>query len=211
MANIFATLTTSDVQALLAGCNGKAWQDILVAVRDCDVDGRSLSEHMGSPASLAEFFRENLDCAMNAFVANQFHQKLLAAAAAAGGGGGGGGSGGGGGGGGGGAEPPVPGGGAAMVPLRVQFSRAGGGNMKITVEVPVAATPAVARRCLMDRLGLPLSATLVLSHAGRPLQDTNAAGGPIVDWASLSVVHAVQLPVDTPLTLSNADTHAAVA
>jgi hypothetical protein len=200
---LVASLSTGDVQALLAGCTGKVWLNILDAVRDNEVDGQSLSEQMESPASLAEFFREDLDCVMTTFVAKQFHQKLLAAGGVRG------------------PPPPPPAPADAvakkltgtMVPLRVQFSRAGGeeANMKITVEVPVAATPSIARRCLMDRLGLPLSATLVLSHAGRPLQDTNAAGGPIVDWASLSVVHAVQLPTDTPLTLSNADTHAAVA
>ena len=209
---LVASLSTKDVQALLEGFEGRVWLNVLDAVRDNEVDGQSLSEHMESPASLAEFFREDLDCVMTTFVARQFHQKLLAGGRAGherivGQGGG--------------PPPPPPAPTDAvakkltgtMVPLRVQFSRAGGeeANMKITVEVPVAATAAIARRCLMDRLGLPLSATLVLSHAGRPLQDTNAAGGPIVDWASLSVVHAVQQPTDTPLTLSNADTHAAVA
>jgi hypothetical protein len=97
----------------------------------------------------------------------------------------------------------------------VQFLQAGGGKKKITVEVPVAASPAVVRRCLMDRLALPLSATLELSHAGRSLLDNKAnnvvPGSVVVDWARFSAIDAVQLPVDTPLTLANADAHAAVA
>jgi hypothetical protein len=37
------------------------WLNILQAVCDSEVDGQSLSEHMESPASLAEFFRKGLD------------------------------------------------------------------------------------------------------------------------------------------------------
>jgi hypothetical protein len=226
MAELLAVLSTHQVQGLLAASTGEQWLRILSAVRDNEVDGESLSHHMQSPATLALFFRDQLDCAMTPFAASQLHKKLLVGAggsqAAIG------------------HPPSVRGGGAtiprpaipvAMVQLRVIFSQAGGGaasangssSKKITVEVPVGATPAVVKRCIMDELALPLSATLVLSHAGRSLQeeeednkeahhhpraDTTASA---IRWEDFSVVHAVQLTDSTPLTLANAATHAAVA
>ncbi len=216
-------LSMGEVQALLADATGKEWLRILEVVRDNEVDGDSLSEHMGSPESLARFFREELDCPITPFVSKKLLQKLVgrtaakAAAAVARDDGGGGGA------------------GAAaadarlaqladMAPLRVNFSVAGdghadsdggggGGAKKVTVEVPALATAAAVRRCIIDHLALPLSATLVLTHAGQLLREDDGGGGrPMpIDWTRFSVVHAVQLPGDTPLTLANARAHAAVA
>jgi hypothetical protein len=72
-------LTSIDVQALLAGHTGEAWVRIIKVIRDCEVDGKNLSEHMESPARLAEFFRDELDHVMNAFVAKQLYKTLTEA------------------------------------------------------------------------------------------------------------------------------------
>ncbi len=72
-------LSNAELQALFAHRAGDAWLKLRDAVRDNDIDGRILSEHMESPASLAEFFRVELECAITPFIAKQFHQQLLAA------------------------------------------------------------------------------------------------------------------------------------
>ena len=101
---------------------------------------------------------------------------------------------------------------AVLTSVRVQFtpsSRAddgGGGTKQITLGVPSPAPPRTVVRCLLDRLGLHLSTTIVLTHAGRRLN-----GDQDINWAALSIVYAAQLAQDTPLTLDNLDTHPVMA
>ena len=104
---------------------------------------------------------------------------------------------------------------APGLPLRIQFSRAGSSGeapQKVTVDIPATATAAIAKRCIIDHLNLPLTTSLVLSHAGKQLsQEESTADGAVVDWAGFSMVHAVALGDGLLLSLENVQEHPAVA
>eukprot|EP00750_Incisomonas_marina_P013971 INCI17579.1.p1 GENE.INCI17579.1~~INCI17579.1.p1 ORF type:complete len:257 (-),score=41.81 INCI17579.1:1320-2090(-) len=107
----------------------------------------------------------------------------------------------GGGGGGGGGGQKVQ----SRVSVRIQFTPSHGrGPKRVTVDTASMAPPRTVVRSLLDHLELPLSTTIILSHAGKRLD-----GDQDVDWVALSVVHAVQLSDDTLLSLENLLTHPA--
>ncbi len=81
-----------------------------------------------------------------------------------------------------------------------------GATLRLTVEVPAVALPPTVHRRLLDRLTMPLSTGLHLSHAGRVFAFEEP-----VDWSLYSAVHATVLPVDNLLGLDNVMTHPAVA
>eukprot|EP00750_Incisomonas_marina_P013979 INCI17579.9.p1 GENE.INCI17579.9~~INCI17579.9.p1 ORF type:complete len:398 (-),score=65.39 INCI17579.9:771-1964(-) len=203
-----ARLTAEQLQHLCANKSGKHWQVLLAAFHDSDVDGDTLREFLRSPDDLHSFLQNDLDLDIPKVLARQL-LKLLAKSV------------------GGGASPsqrpPLHAQQAveekdgqhdgvdkalqSRVSVRVKFTPSRGRSPKrVTVDTTSRAPPRTAVRSLLDHLQLPLSTTIILSHAGMRLD-----GDQDVDWAALSVVHAVQLSDDTLLSLDNLLTHPVTA
>ena len=212
--NPLAALTHEDVVAICSSRSGKHWTKVSQAIVDYGVDGAWIGQHIQSVQALHSFFEEELEVdGPKKAITRQLRELLLRAKPGNLAGGRGaeradGGTGAHTAGRGGGHKPTA----AVLTSVRVQFtpySRADdgdGGSKQITIGVPSPAPPRTVLRCLLDRLGLHLSTTIVLTHAGRRLD-----GDQDLDWAALSIVYAAQLAHDTPLTLDNLPTHPVMA
>ena len=213
-------LTAAQLLELCAGKSGANWAALRTAFEENGVDGETLSEYVGSVEALQNFLRDDLELRVPKIVPKQL-RKLLGQH----GGGSGGGEARG-------AAAGLPatnrmqadqrvGGGSGnafmgLISLRVRFtqlvntqlsaSRATHSVKQVSIDVPAVAPPQTVVRCLLDRLDLHLSTSVVLTHAGLQLQ-----GDRDVNWATMSIVHAAQTPQDSPLTLDNLDTHPVMA
>ena len=222
LAAAVALLSSSQVRSVCASKSGKHWAALLQALEEFDVAGDWISEHVQSSGTLHAFLVEQLELTeVPRPVSRQLHRLItnLARASLSDGGAGGGGGGGTGARADPGLAPPLPiAGGAGLAPcpqqqqqqhlisLRIRaWDTASETKSNLTIDVESRASIAAVQRCLLDRVGKGLTASVVLSHAGLRLEPT--ADAPVA-WTTLSAVHAViDAEGSNPLTLENAPQH----